>query len=278
VIVARTRQELARARRDLGERTLGLVPTMGALHEGHLSLVDIARAEATAVAVSIFVNPLQFGPSEDFARYPRDEQRDLALLEARGTDLAFIPTVDEMYPRQPVITVTPGKMGDRLCGAFRPGHFEGVLTVVAKLFGLFRPDVAVFGQKDLQQLVLIRRMVQDLELGPTVRGAPIVREPDGLAMSSRNAYLSPEERRQAVGLHGALQRGHEVYAGGEKSAATVVRAMRDALAAFALLQPQYVEMVNPDTLERVERAEGGNVLALAVFCGRTRLIDNSVLP
>jgi pantoate--beta-alanine ligase len=278
VIVARTRQELARARRDLGERTLGLVPTMGALHEGHLSLVDIARAEATAVAVSIFVNPLQFGPSEDFARYPRDEQRDLALLEARGTDLAFIPTVDEMYPRQPVITVTPGKMGDRLCGAFRPGHFEGVLTVVAKLFGLFRPDVAVFGQKDLQQLVLIRRMVQDLELGPTVRGAPIVREPDGLAMSSRNAYLSPEERRQAVGLHGALQRAHEVYAGGEKSAATVVRAMRDALAAFALLQPQYVEMVNPDTLERVERAEGGNVLALAVFCGRTRLIDNSVLP
>jgi pantoate--beta-alanine ligase len=278
VIVARTRRELARARRDLGSGTLGLVPTMGALHDGHLSLVDLARADANAVAVSIFVNPLQFGPSEDFTRYPREEQRDLALLEARGADLAFVPTVEEMYPAQPVITVTPGRMGDRLCGAFRPGHFEGVLTVVAKLFGLFRPDVAVFGQKDLQQLVLIRRMVQDLDLGPmTVRGAPTLREADGLAMSSRNAYLSPEERRQAVGLSRSLQRGQEVFARGEKSSAAVLGAMRDALAEFPLLQPQYVEIVNADTLDGVASVERGSVMALAAFCGRTRLIDNAVL-
>jgi pantoate--beta-alanine ligase len=189
---------------------------MGYLHEGHLSLVDVAREQADRVAVSIFVNPLQFGPSEDLESYPRDEDRDLAALEARGADLVFVPSVDEMYPGGGAgVTVSPGPLEDRLCGAFRPGHFAGVLTVVAKLFGLFRPDVAVFGRKDFQQAVLIRHMVDDLDMGVQVVTAPIVREPDGLAMSSRNAYLSDRERSEAVGLHAALTAATALYARGK---------------------------------------------------------------
>jgi pantoate--beta-alanine ligase len=278
VIVARTRQELERARRGLQGR-VALVPTMGALHRGHDSLIGLARDEADSVAASIFVNPLQFGPTEDYARYPRPESEDLARLEACGTHLVFVPSVEEVYSGgAPEVSVHPGKMGDRLCGAFRPGHFAGVLTVVAKLFGLVRPDLAVFGQKDYQQAILIRRMVQDLELGPlTVRMAATVREADGLAISSRNAYLSAEERNQAVGLHQALQVGRALVERGERAAATLVGAARARLAEFPLLSPQYVQLVHPETLESLERAEGGSVLAIAAFCGRTRLIDNLVL-
>jgi len=251
---------------------------MGFLHEGHLSLVELARGDAARVAVSIFVNPLQFGPAEDFGRYPRDEERDLAMLEARGTALVFLPSVHDMYPDgPPAVTVSPGAMAERLCGAFRPGHFEGVLTVVAKLFGLVRPDAAVFGSKDYQQVVLIARMVRDLELGVEVRRAPTVREHDGLAMSSRNAYLAPAERAQAVGLHLALQGARSRFAAGERSAAKLRSGVEADLRAFPLLSPQYVEFVSPDSLEGRDQVSEDTVLMLAAFCGRTRLIDNTVL-
>jgi pantoate--beta-alanine ligase len=252
---------------------------MGALHDGHLSLLDVARREADRVAVSIFVNPLQFGPTEDFARYPRPEARDLEFLEGKGADLVFLPTVDEMYPGgTPVVTVRSGAMGERLCGAFRPGHFDGVLTVVAKLFGLFRPEVAAFGRKDHQQSVLIRRMVSDLDMGtPRVLVGPTQREADGLARSSRNAYLTAEERAQAVGLPRALEAARAAFAAGERSGTALVRRMREQLADFPGLATQYVEVVHPDTLEAVELVDGQSVAALAAFSGRTRLIDNTTL-
>jgi pantoate--beta-alanine ligase len=251
---------------------------MGFLHEGHLSLVDRAGELADRVAVSIFVNPLQFGPSEDLAAYPRDETRDLALLRKRGVALVFAPSETAMYPEgEPVVTVSPGALERRLCGAFRPGHFRGVLTVVAKLFGLLRPDVAVFGRKDLQQAVLIERMVRDLDLGVRVETAPIAREPDGLAMSSRNVYLSPEERRQALGLHAGLSAAATLWAAGESRSARLLEEVRRAVAARPLLALQYSEAVDPRTLERRDEALPGTVLALAAFCGSTRLIDNTEL-
>jgi pantoate--beta-alanine ligase len=280
LIVARTRAELSRALGSLRrDGRVGLVPTMGALHEGHLSLLDLARREADQVAVSIFVNPLQFGPTEDFARYPRPEARDLELLESKETDLVFVPSVDEMYPGgPPAVTVRSGAMGERLCGAFRPGHFDGVLTVVAKLFGLFRPAVAAFGRKDYQQSVLIRRMVTDLDMGaPRVLVGATQREPDGLARSSRNAYLTAEERAQAVGLYQALESARAAFAGGERSGQELVRRMKERLADHPGLAPQYVQVVHPDTLEPVEQVDAGSVAALAVFSGRTRLIDNVTL-
>ena len=280
MIVARTRAELARAlsATRAGGRALGLVPTMGYLHDGHLSLVDEARARADRVAATVFVNPLQFGPGEDLATYPRAPERDLALLEARGADLVFLPPVEEMFPAgEPTITVDPGPGADRLCGAFRPGHFRGVLTIVAKLFGLFRPEVAVFGRKDFQQLVLIRRLAGDLDLGVDVVGAPIVREPDGLAMSSRNSYLSGAERQTAPTLQRALARAGERFRAGERSARVLVDAVRAEVAGEALLELQYVELVDPASLAAVDPAAPGAVLALAAFCGRTRLIDNVTL-
>jgi pantoate--beta-alanine ligase len=279
VILTRTREELERALAGLRPAgPLSLVPTMGFLHEGHLSLVDLAQEAASTVAVSVFVNPLQFGPTEDFGRYPRDPERDLALLEARRADLVFAPEVTEMYPAgPPVVTVQPGAMGDVLCGAYRPGHFAGVLTVVARLFGLFRPDLAVFGSKDFQQATLVRRMVTDLELRVDVRMAPIVREPDGLAMSSRNAYLSSEERAQAVGLWRSLAAALEAFRNGERSADALLRIARARLHGFPLLEPQYVEVVDAGTLEALARVEEGAVLAIAAFAGGTRLIDNVVL-
>ena len=274
--VARTRRELDDVLGSLRARgRLGLVPTMGFLHEGHLSLVDLAREAADVVAASIFVNPLQFGPGEDLAAYPRDEARDLALLEARGAALAFVPPVAEMYPDgDPVVTVDPGPLERALCGRFRPGHFRGVLTVVARLFGLFRPDVGVFGRKDFQQGVLIRRMVRDLDMGVDVRMGPVVREEDGLAMSSRNAYLEAEERAQATGIHRALQEARRRFLDGERSAAALRDGIRADLGAYPLLRPQYAEVVDPETLEPLERLEAGAVAAVAVHCGRARLIDN----
>jgi len=278
--VARTRAELAAALARVREegRTVGLVPTMGFLHEGHLSLVDRAADLSDQVVVSVFVNPLQVGPSEDLSAYPRDEARDLALLRGRGVSLVFAPSAGEMYPGgDPVVTVSPGALERRLCGAFRPGHFRGVLTVVAKLFGLVRPEVAVFGRKDFQQAVLIRRMAEDLELGVRVETGPIVREPDGLAMSSRNVYLSPEERSQALGLHDGLLAAARLWEAGDTRCHRLVDEVRRAVAARPLLALQYAEAVDPLTLEGRDEALPGTVLAVAAFCGTTRLIDNAEL-
>lgn len=280
VIVARTRDALHRGLAQLKGRgrRLGLVPTMGFLHEGHLSLVDLAGEASDAVAVSVFVNPLQFAPGEDLAAYPRDEARDLTLLEGRGAALAFLPSVEEMYPRgEPRVAVDPGPLAERLCGTFRPGHFRGMLTVVARLFGLVRPDVAAFGRKDLQQSVLIRHMARDLEMGTEILVGPVIREADGLAMSSRNAYLSPEERAQAVGLSRGLFAAREAFRGGERSADELLSTFREVLGRHAALRLQYAAIVEPDALEPVDPAAEGCVAAAAVFAGTTRLIDNVVL-
>ena len=257
--------------------TVALVPTMGYLHEGHLSLVDRARETADWVAMSIFVNPLQFGPTEDLARYPRDLERDLEMARGRGVDLVFAPTVAEMYPLgEPQVSVIPGALAERMEGAIRPGHFRGVLTVVAKLFGIFTPDVAVFGQKDFQQAALIRRMALDLDLGVRVEVAPIVREPDGLAMSSRNVYLSPQERERARALSRGLEHGRALFAAGERDADVLRAALREALTVPGI-EPEYAEAADPLTLEPVASADHGTVLLVAARVGRTRLIDNAVL-
>lgn len=276
-MVVRTKAEVRRAVAAMRPQRIALVPTMGYLHEGHLSLVDRARELADRVVLSIFVNPLQFGPQEDLDRYPRDLERDVELATGRGVDLIFAPDVREMYPGgEPIVRVVPGRLGDTLCGAYRPGHFEGVLTVVAKLFGIVRPDVAVFGQKDFQQAVLIRRMVADLDLGIEIDVAPIVREPDGLAMSSRNVYLSPEERESALGLYRGLTRAAEAFAGGERDAERLRRLVHEELARPGV-RVQYVEVVDPETLQPTQPASPGNVLAVAAFVGQTRLIDNVIL-
>jgi pantoate--beta-alanine ligase len=228
--------------------------------------------------VSVFVNPLQFGPSEDLAAYPRDEVRDLDLLRGRGADLVFIPSVEEMYPGgDPLVSVSPGPLEHRMCGKHRPGHFRGVLTVVAKLFGLVRPDVAVFGRKDFQQAVLIRAMARDLDLGVRVETGPIIREPDGLAMSSRNSYLTPEERAEAVALHQGLAAAAARFTQGERRADRLLTAVTNEVARHTTLSVQYAELVDPDTLDPVDPAEPGSVLALAAYCGTTRLIDNMEL-
>jgi pantoate--beta-alanine ligase len=251
---------------------------MGFLHEGHLSLVDLALERADFVAVSIFVNPLQFGPGEDLARYPRDLEGDLRRLEDRSVDLTFVPTVESMYPAgEPQVTVDPGPMGQRLCGAYRPGHFRGVLTVVARLFGLFRPQLAAFGQKDFQQSVLIRRMVQDLEMGVDIVVGPIVREEDGLALSSRNVYLSEEEREQAVGLSRALEAVQDAFRRGVQEGSDLRELLRDQVSRHELLNLQYGEIVDPETLEPLDEVGPGGVALVAAFCGRTRLIDNLLL-
>lgn len=278
--VARTVAEVREAVREAraAGKTVALVPTMGYLHEGHLSLLDEARARADVVMMSIFVNPLQFGPAEDLDRYPRDLDRDLALAATRGTELVFAPNAAEMYPHgEPAVQVVPGRLAERLCGASRPGHFRGVLTVVAKLFGIFQPDVAVFGQKDLQQATLIRRMVDDLDLPVRVEVAPIVREPDGLAMSSRNVYLSASERESALALSRGLRRARALWDAGEEDAATL-RATLWSEMAVPGVEPEYAEVVDPRTLEGVERAVSGTVMAVAARVGRTRLIDNAILP
>ena len=275
-----TRQDLWEAlsfpRKD-GAR-VGLVPTMGFLHEGHLSLVDLARAKSDFVAVSIFVNPLQFGPGEDLDVYPRDLERDVEELDDRGADLVFHPSVEEMYPSgDPLVTVDPGPMASVLCGAHRPGHFRGVLTVVARLFGLFRPHVSVFGQKDYQQAVLIRRMARDLEQGVEVLLGPVVREENGLAMSSRNTYLAPAERRDASGIHRALLTLQGAFGEGERDAEALQGLLKREIARHPSLVLQYAELVHPETLEPLEEAVPGGVAAVAAHCGKTRLIDNHIL-
>jgi pantoate--beta-alanine ligase len=278
--VVRTKDEVRRIVRQAraGGATVALVPTMGYLHEGHMSLVDRARELADVVAMSIFVNPLQFGAGEDLDRYPRDLERDLEMARGRGVDLVFAPGVAEMYPHgEPQVSVIPGALAERMEGAIRPGHFRGVLTVVAKLFGIFQPDVAVFGQKDFQQAALIRRMADDLDLGVRVEVAPIVREADGLAMSSRNVYLSAEERERALALSRGLEQCRARFAAGERDADALRAVLRNALEVPGV-EPEYAEAVDALTLEPVVQAAPGTVLLVAARVGRTRLIDNAVLP
>lgn len=278
--VLTTRAELARellpARRS--GRRIALVPTMGALHPGHLALCDEARSRAAVVVLSIFVNPLQFGPGEDLARYPRNLRHDTVLARERGVDLIFAPTVEEMYPDPPNrVYVTAPALTDRLCGAFRPGHFDGVLTVVAKLFQIVGPDVAVFGQKDLQQAALVRRMVRDLDFPVEVLIAPVVRDADGLALSSRNAYLSAPERQAALALPRALALGRRTWQEGERNGLRLLGRVRDELEREPGVRIQYLELVDPTTLEPLDAAVPGAALAVAAFVGETRLIDNLLL-
>lgn len=257
---------------------LGFVPTMGYLHEGHLSLVRQAKAECGAVAVSIFVNPTQFGPNEDFSRYPRNLERDLALLREAGTDLIFTPEVATMYPEGYGTYVEVQGVSEMLEGAARPGHFRGVATVVCKLFNIVQPTHAYFGQKDAQQTVVIRKMVRDLAIPVEIVIAPTVREQDGLAMSSRNVYLSPEERRAAVVLYRALMAAQRRYKSGERNAEELRRTMRLVLEAEPLARTEYVSAADPLTLrEQDEVGERGTLLSMAVRIGSTRLIDNLLL-
>jgi pantoate--beta-alanine ligase len=258
-------------------RRVGFVPTMGYLHEGHLRLVDVAQKHTDAVVMSIFVNPLQFGPSEDLGRYPRDLPRDRQLAEERGVDVLFVPPVEVMYPPGSEIRVVPGPTADRWEGAARPGHFAGVLTVVAKLFHLVEPDVAVFGQKDVQQAVLVRKMVRDLDWPVEIVVAPTVREADGLALSSRNAYLSPEDRHQAVALSGALRIAHDTWRAGETDAARLEAAMRQHLAMYPGVRVEYISVTDPETLAPISTVDAGTIIAMAARVGPARLIDNIIL-
>ncbi|HEU5039714.1 MAG TPA: pantoate--beta-alanine ligase [Gemmatimonadales bacterium] len=265
-----------RAQRRAGHR-VALVPTMGALHEGHLRLADEARRRADAVVMSVFVNPLQFGPTEDLARYPRDLPRDRALASARGVDALFAPTEAMMYPPGSEIRVAPGATAERWEGAARPGHFTGVLTVVAKLFHLVEPDVACFGRKDVQQVVLIRQMVRDLDWPIELAVVPTVREPDGLALSSRNAYLAAEERRSALGLSAGLRAAHELWRSGETSATAIERRIREVMLMHPGLAAEYIAVADPLALAPVNQADAATVIAVAGRVGRTRLIDNITL-
>jgi pantoate--beta-alanine ligase len=265
-----------RSRRREGRR-IGLVPTMGFLHEGHLALVDEAKRRADVVLMTIFVNPLQFGPTEDLSRYPRDLARDRRLASSRGVDAIFVPSEAVMYPPGSEIRVIPGRSADRWEGAARPGHFAGVLTVVAKLFHLVEPDVACFGRKDVQQAVLIRQMVRDLDWPLELAVVPTVREPDGLALSSRNAYLDPEQRKRAVALSGALQEAHVAWCGGERSAKAIEERARRYLDAYPDIQVEYLAVAEPEALEPVQEVQATTVVAVAARVGLTRLIDNIVL-
>lgn len=283
--VAELRREVAAARRragsagaGAGDAVIGFVPTMGALHEGHLTLVDRARSLTELTVLSIFVNPTQFGPAEDFDAYPRDLERDAELAEQRGVELLFAPSVEEMYGSADAqIRVVPGPLAERLCGLSRPGHFGGVLTVVAKLFGMVLPDVAVFGQKDYQQATLIRRMVRELAFPVRIDVAPIVREEDGLALSSRNAYLSDAERDRALSLSRGLFAARAAFqeeglVDVDRLLARVRGTMRDGN-----VEPEYVELVDGESLDPVDEATESAVLAVAARVGETRLIDNVIL-
>ena len=268
----------ARARAMRGEgRRIGLVPTMGYLHEGHLSLVRLARARADVVIVSLFVNPIQFGPREDFNRYPRDFARDEKLCREAGVDLLFHPEPADMYAPDHSVYVEETKLGSGLCGAARPGHFRGVTTVVLKLFHITGADVAVFGEKDAQQVRVIRRMVRDLNVPVEIVSGPTCREPDGLAMSSRNTLLAASERREAVCLRRALDRAEQLYAAGERRADALVAAMREVVAAAPSAVVDYIEVVDDESLAPVRELTAPALVALAVKFPSTRLIDNTVL-
>jgi pantoate--beta-alanine ligase len=260
-------------RRRAGQR-IGLVPTMGALHEGHARLIETARQRGDHVVVSIFVNPLQFDRKDDLERYPRTLDADLRICNDLGVELVFAPPVEEMYPVETLCTVTVKRMTDGLCGRFRPGHFEGVATVVAKLFDIVQPEVAYFGEKDAQQLAVIRRMVTDLNIPVEVVGVATVREADGLALSSRNVRLSLEERSKATALYRALREAEQSIAGGERDARTVERRAAAVIPSDASLRLEYLEVVEPVELQRVDTIAGPVLVAGALWVGNTRLIDN----
>jgi len=267
---------VSRTARGEGER-LGFVPTMGALHEGHLSLVRAAKLQSDAVIVSIFVNPRQFGPNEDFAKYPRTFENDCGLLEKEGVDFIFAPPVEAMYPAGAVTYVSVEGLSGKLCGKSRPGHFRGVTTVVATLFHIVEPDVAFFGQKDAAQVAIVRRMVKDLNHPVEIVACPIVREPDGLAMSSRNGYLSAKERKWALALYRSLMQVQELFQGGEDSAIRLIEAGKRVLAAQPEVKVDYLEIVDPETLDARGSVAGPALVAVAAYVGTTRLIDNIVL-
>ncbi len=259
-------------------KSAGLVPTMGALHEGHLSLVRAARAKCDVLVVSIFVNPTQFGPNEDLTKYPRPFTRDCELLRNEKVDFVFAPTVEEMYPPGAATFVNVQNLSDRLCGKSRPGHFRGVTTVVSKLFNIVSPDVAFFGQKDAAQVAVIRAMVRDLNFPLEIVAGPIVREPDGLAMSSRNAYLTPQQRNQALVLSRTLARVRELYDLGERDSEHLIGAGKRTFEREPAARLDYLEIVHLDTLAPLEDSKSGALVAIAGVLGTTRLIDNIVLP
>jgi pantoate--beta-alanine ligase len=260
-------------RRSHGQR-ISLVPTMGYFHEGHLSLMDLAREKSDFMVVSLYINPTQFGPDEDLARYPRDFTRDERLARERGTDVLFYPDNQEMYPDSFCTYVVPEKLSDVLCGRSRPTHFRGVTTIVAKLFNIIQPDLAVFGRKDAQQAIIIKRMVSDLNFPIEIIVAPIVRESDGLAMSSRNAYLTPAERQQAPVIFQALTQAAELVGKGEQKSVYVEEKIKKIIATASLAKIEYVQVVSEKDLQPVEKVEPGTFVAVAVWFGKTRLIDN----
>jgi len=266
-----------RATRQKTQR-LGFVPTMGALHEGHLALVRAAKAQSDVVAASIFVNPLQFGPKEDLSKYPRRFERDREMLEKEGVEILFAPSVEEMYPEKAITYVDVEGLSDKLDGKSRPGHFRGVSTVVSKLFHIVQPNLAFFGQKDAAQVAIIRRMVRDLNIPVEIVVCPIVREPDGLAMSSRNAYLDAEQRKSALVLYRSLLYVQNLFQQGERNAATLIAAGIKIFSEEPSVRLDYFEMVNPETLEPIEEITRGTLVALAAYVGTTRLIDNILLP
>lgn len=279
VKICRTIDEMRAACRAARQdhRRLGFVPTMGALHAGHISLVRAARQQCDTVAASIFVNPTQFGPKEDFSKYPRTFERDREMFEAEKVGILFAPTVEEMYPPGATTFVTVEGLSDKLCGRSRPGHFRGVTTVVAKLFNIVEPDLAFFGQKDAAQAVIIRRMVRDLGFDVEIVVCPIVREPDGLALSSRNAYLDPQQRKQATVLYRALMRIQFLADQGESDSARLIAAALEEFKQQPEVRLDYFEVVDREILDPVANTSKGALVAVAAFVGPTRLIDNIVL-
>lgn len=258
-------------------KTIGFVPTMGYLHEGHLSLVRITKKHTDVVVVSIFVNPMQFGPGEDYEKYPRDFKRDEELARNAGADVIFYPKEKEMYPEGYATYVNVERLSDVLCGRARPGHFRGVTTVVTKLFGIVKPDIAYFGQKDAQQAIIIKKMAQDLNMGVEIKILPTVRDPDGLAMSSRNVYLSGEEKKDAVCLYQSLKRAEELIDKGERDSKKIIKAMEDVIKTKPAARIDYISIVDTKELEELKAVSGEALIALAVFVGVTRLIDNIIV-
>jgi pantoate--beta-alanine ligase len=267
---------LARIHKKEG-KTVGFVPTMGYLHDGHLSLARAARKHTDVVVMSIFVNPIQFGPKEDLHRYPRDLRRDESMAREAGVDIVFCPSSNEMYPEGFSTYVGVEGLSGVMCGASRPGHFKGVATVVAKLFGIVRPDVAYFGQKDAQQAAIIRKMVKDLNMGVEIKVMPIAREKDGLAMSSRNIFLSESERADAVAIYMSLKRAEELVASGERDPERISEEMERMLSAKRSMKKDYISIVDPDALKKLDRIDDEALVAVAAYIGKTRLIDNIVL-
>jgi pantoate--beta-alanine ligase len=271
-------QMRAASRAARGERKrVGLVPTMGALHEGHLSLVCAAKTHSDVVAVSIFVNPTQFGPNEDFGKYPRSFDRDCELLQREAVDFVFAPSVEEMYSPGALSYVVVEEMSQKLCGKSRPGHFRGVTTVVSKLFHIAEPDLAFFGQKDAAQVAIIRRMVRDLDIPVRIVACPVVREPDGLAMSSRNAYLDSQQRKSALLLSRSLEQIRHRFEQGERNSAQLIADGKNLFTGDPSVRLDYLEIVDPDTLDPINQIEAPVLAAVAAFVGTTRLIDNIVL-